>query len=353
MANYWEQLRQTHQVTYNELAALLDCNSAQVRAYLSGYIMPKDRVIHILCDRFNLDFDIGSAAFKSIFIQWGLDHKDKYVQHGNSYIPRNCKFNQDTKCMEFELSGTNQLEKPTAPADTWWEKLRKTFGITYADLSNLLNIEYSALVSYFYGDAIPDSDTIAKLCNYFSISIDEGTRAFKQDYHPFGKSTYEFIPRKRSVGANCKTNNFWRKQRVVNQISMETIRNTFDLPKHRANGIFSGQYMPSDEIISYLCSICSVDFDQGKAEFKKMYDAWHRLHDTPSQALPTYDKHKRVKNTTATIDLTEYLKLLYGVIPYDLFLQIKDTQYKDASELLSEIYGRIPYKLFQELRELT
>ena len=86
--NFWNMVLYNNNCTQLQITDLLGAKKSTVSAYFSGFLMPKDDVIHTLCDYFDVDFDTGRNEFRKAYETWGKVHSDKYVKSGDTYTCR-------------------------------------------------------------------------------------------------------------------------------------------------------------------------------------------------------------------------------------------------------------------------
>lgn len=73
-----------------------------------------------------------------------------------------------------------QVGKPRASILTFWTKKRMENNLTLEDLSELTGINYSTLSKELTGEQMPPLVHISKLCELFSVDLDEGAMQAKK-----------------------------------------------------------------------------------------------------------------------------------------------------------------------------
>lgn len=92
------------------------------------------------------------------------------------------------------------------------------------------------------------------------------------------KGVYDRTKCAKKVALTYK-DNFWSKKRVENNMTANDIAELLGIKVKTASAYFTGQSMPSDDLIKDLCDYFEVDFISGKREFDiahKKYDALHK-----------------------------------------------------------------------------
>lgn len=74
-----------------------------------------------------------------------------------------------------------------------------------------------------------------------------------------------------------KRDNFWSKLRVQRNITIDELSEKSGCSHSQVSRWFSGETMPDDVEISWLCGIFEVDPKAGKAEFEKMHKEYKKL----------------------------------------------------------------------------
>ena len=175
--NFWINKKLAEGCTNVDLGALLGKDDSTISAYFIGKSMPKDDVIQILCEYFNVDFNLGKAKFQEAFDQWTEDHKDTYVAKGDSHQ----RIAFDWK--KYRKSKSKKSERHLgyrAKVDNFWRALRIKQGLSYEEISANTNISSLMCKQYFSGQCLPSTDRAYAICDYMGVDHDVGVAKFAE-----------------------------------------------------------------------------------------------------------------------------------------------------------------------------
>lgn len=173
------------------------------------------------------------------------------------------------------------------------------------------------------------------------------------------------------------TDNYLTKKRKESGYTIKELAEILGCAYSTTSSYFTGFVNPPDDVVSVLCQYLGMDYNECRKEFNKAFIAWGKAH---------ADKYEKVGTTSYQIrhdpadisevdlsafnvgvddededagetviediyDISEYLKVLYGKIPYDLFASINGMGIT-AEDILRHLYGKIDYTLYKELVNL-
>lgn len=178
-----------------------------------------------------------------------------------------------------------------------------------------------------------------------------------------------------------KKDTFWNRERVAKNISYKELTEILGGSIAGWGGRFSGQLMPNPLEIKHLCELFDVDIEKGTAEFEKAHALWkaerHKKpvaitgtmermsHKKKSEEVDTFKKEEEVAEIIApTFDIfigktkeapvddnLDIIKLLYGKLPYELFMSVRSILKHQDGDVLELVYGRVSYKEFKQIQE--
>ena len=64
--------------------------------------------------------------------------------------------------------------------NNFWNNLRKSRGVTFKYISDILGVPPETVRLYFIGSRMPDAEQIKTLCEGFDVDIEKGTAEFKK-----------------------------------------------------------------------------------------------------------------------------------------------------------------------------
>lgn len=85
--NFWNRLRVERNIRYIDLHELFPSfkSHTSIGLWFSGQLMPKDEHISVLCDFFDVDFEIGKEEFRKAHENWeSTHHQNKRITTGES-----------------------------------------------------------------------------------------------------------------------------------------------------------------------------------------------------------------------------------------------------------------------------
>lgn len=251
--------------------------------------------------------------------------------------------------------------------DTPLNKLRIKNNLTVREIADQMGVSIGTVSILFNKTKIPTRANLMKL-----------SKVFNMDYYDLCKylGITPDMEVKTSTAASRKYT-FWNTIRNESGLTIVEVAEGIGKPKSRVvvGKYFTGEVMPNDETITALCNLFDVEFERGKEEFSKAYDAWHnRLPSTPETPIaeevpvPEIQEEEPEDTLTAPIgnlqiqptpevaDVPEQDigKLVYGKVDYDEFNMIKDCIDRgDNTEIILEtIYGKVNCKAYNTVYDL-
>jgi len=153
--NFWNQLRKERGITFKQIGDILGRSSTMIRYYFMGKQMPPQEHINMMCEGFNVDVEQGTAEFKKMHKEWKETHDKSTTK------PKTVTF--------------------------WGQKLKEA-KISYKELSEIISVPYSTLKAYFSGFALPNSNTLANICNLLDVDLTTGESEFLKLHTAWGES---------------------------------------------------------------------------------------------------------------------------------------------------------------------
>lgn len=154
--------------------------------------------------------------------------------------------------------------------------------------------------------------------------------------------------------------NFWNALRVDKNIRYKDLAELFDNGVSTWGKYFSGQIMPSDDVIEKLCDLFDVPFEKGKEEFEIAHAEWVSSDHKGKREMITgesvpYERTQGEMPARITVGeasrepkkedkKTDIISLIYGKIPYDVFAQFCSEVTSMTGDPLRLIYGKVPYE---------
>ena len=152
--------------------------------------------------------------------------------------------------------------------------------------------------------------------------------------------------------AFARKSNFWSEQRVKHELKIGEVASMLGLGEKIMGMYFSGQSMPSDDVVKQICDMFDVPFEKGQLEFQHAHNTWKAEH----SATLTYSSKKKKKIKPANINTIEdVLKVLYGELSCADFIAIYDFIKMDnvtGIDPLEILYGKVDFETYQKIIEL-
>lgn len=155
---------------------------------------------------------------------------------------------------------------------------------------------------------------------------------------------------------------YWNRLRVERNIMHKELAEYFGVSVSTVGGWFSGQLMPNDLMIKRACELFDVEFATGKEEFRKAHALWKCERQRSGIKIQSGKKDK-TSGVKITVDMTapqfeepsvdnlDIIKLLYGKLPYDLFMSVRSILKHQDGDVLELVYGKVSYKEFKQIQE--
>ena len=155
--------------------------------------------------------------------------------------------------------------------------------------------------------------------------------------------------------ARAYKENFWSKQRVEQNLTIEQVADLLGIDDARVSMWFSGQYMPQDNYVKELCNLFDVDFNEGQLAFQQAHQVWKAEHDRELK-YSAKGKVKKNPRTKQISNIADVILVLYGEIPCDVFLTIYNavTSGKpNECDIEKLLYGKIEdYDLYRKVVDI-
>lgn len=161
--------------------------------------------------------------------------------------------------------------------------------------------------------------------------------------------------------------NFWNKLRVERNIRYKDLVDLYGGSNGMWGMYFSGQQLPPMDRIKQMCSLFDVDINEGAEEFRKAHAVWAAgdkkkvlvtgaSEKTDRSARIVVGKKEPVAVSSDTPIVRDYstkdvFKLVYGKIPYELFLVFWELVESAKGDPLECLYGRVSYREFSQISE--
>lgn len=167
-----------------------------------------------------------------------------------------------------------------------------------------------------------------------------------------------------AVTAMAKVN-FWNKVRVERNIRYKDLVELFGGSNGMWGMYFSGQQLPPINRIKQVCDFFDVDLNEGAEEFRKAHAMWRAESKNKvmvtgkadpverSARVTSGERESTVQEKPATVDFStrDVFKLIYGKIPYDLFLTFWEMVDSGSGDPLECLYGRVSYREFSQIAD--
>ena len=95
------------------------------------------------------------------------------------------------------------------------------------------------------------------------------------------------------MGKKCKSDNFWTRKIAECGYTFKDLSPYLKVHMTTVRYYFVGKILPADDKIKDLCEFFGVDFDEGKAEFVKIFDAWGDTHPEYVKKISYYERRNR------------------------------------------------------------
>lgn len=154
-----------------------------------------------------------------------------------------------------------------------------------------------------------------------------------------------------------KIDNFWNRLRVEKNVRYKELAELFGVCESTMGAYFSGQTMPKDTVIRELCDLFNVDFAKGKEEFKRANEAWSSSNHKCTKKLTVGNaesiKGKQAIEVVGTVERNvDVFSIIYGKIPYALFMKFLDIVATKQGDPLKLIYGSVTYSEFKQIADI-
>lgn len=363
---WWNAKRINNRIKYTELVELLGLKQSQMgqlSQYFIGKTMPGEDMIRKIADLFDVSYDEAHSHF---FNDWGGNKSKNQVK---TFSAPDDIFESPDKDPEIRKETFKMSKYPRTKYMTWWNKKRMEQNVTYQELSELLNLSGSKahnISKYFIGDHLAPDEIIQKICDIFDVPFEEGKKHFLEDLRNRKGQDDRYTAR-----GHYKT--WWNEKRVKANVSYKNIIERMDTKHSQAHIVncFIGKSMPSDYLITKICDIFDVPFDEGKSHFFNDWDGHNsknrlveqiRPEENPEIKFdifvgntPTEEGEKEVDDAMdnynmGMFDRESILKKVYGNVDFDTYLIIDEALLVGSSnDILKNIYGKIPFDAYQEV----
>ena len=167
-------------------------------------------------------------------------------------------------------------------------------------------------------------------------------------------------------------NTFWNRQRVAKHIKLSELANLLGCGVSTLGSYFSGQHVPSEDIINQLCILLDVDPLEGTREFIKANKDWDTHRGRKAQVVlkssaseetttpPCKSDEDLPKASEPCTKVSEprmsvpesVLRILYDILPYESFEAILDGAESEI-DLLEYVYNKVGFEEYIKIRKIV
>lgn len=160
--------------------------------------------------------------------------------------------------------------------------------------------------------------------------------------------------------ASLGKDNFWNRKRVENNVRYKDLVELYGGAQSKWGMYFSGQNMPNVMVVSKLCDLFGVEFNEGLEEFKKIHENWRatngvRVYKTGTREKWSKRKMNDKQDTSVDIEpeckvipKEDILKAVYKKVDYELFVKLQEWE----GDILEALYNKVDYKTYEYIRTL-
>ena len=230
-------------------------------------------------------------------------------------------------------------------------ELRIKLGLTTYEIGRRMGVTPQAVNNWVLGKSIPNGENLRKLAETLNVTTEWIIRAV-------GGVDDATTPRVRKRNWN----NFWSNQRSSAGFTVKDIKELCDIQKDSTTvaKYFTGEIMPSDDIIRKLCEGFKVPYAQGKEEFISAHKLWREIKTKKSETIVTTEVVSQpapiaAPETTPEESTAEhYAEMIYGEVTCDEFINIWNTIQENfqPTAFLKMIYGNVGYDTYTKIEKM-
>lgn len=242
---------------------------------------------------------------------------------------------------------------PRAFKDTELNRVRIKKNIKLKEIANAIHFSRGIVGMYFTGQRLPTTETCEAICNFLNIDPVLGMSEFMRANNAWNaehsrklkfkgnRSTQEEHSEMGNTGKpRFSKRTFWTEKRTSSGFTLQDLSDLTKIEYSTLSKYFTGQTMPTDEIIKQLCDLFGVDFKEGKHEFRKAYTEWHRKNSLSKREVePTNAVNYSLVEKVADI--------VYGKVSFEDFRALMTGSAID----ISHFYGKVDFETFNTIMQ--
>ena len=237
---------------------------------------------------------------------------------------------------------------------------RLKLGLTTHEIGRRMGVTPQAVNTWVLGKSIPRGANLRKFAEILEVTPEWILEAGKADDAATNTTA---TTRKSKPGVGKRTwRNFWSEQRISAGFTVQDIKELCDIQKDSTTvaKYFTGEIMPSDDIIRKLCEGFKVPYAQGREEFIKANKLWHENKTKKVETITTSDVAPKTvpvpapETTSGESTAYQCAELIYGEVSCDDFIRIWDSIQEDfqPTAFLKMIYGNAGYDTYTKSEKL-
>ena len=251
----------------------------------------------------------------------------------------------------------------------YWEDKRLNKGLSFKQISKLLNMTDAGVRNYFTGRTSPTPDKMKILCDALDADYDEGRNAFLQAYYQYRvdhrqklytpqlivPDKYKTRPKPPpNITPRAYKDTFWNRLRIARNLRIVDIQRQM-YPKQGNTGRIklynwlNGRNVPPEARAREICDFFGVDYAKGMEEFKIAHSEWLSAR---NHRIFQYSTTENIKQKTWILDTEEsILHNIYSKISYEEYKifesNLKQRLYKEAFQTL---YGKLNFDDYYQIQ---
>ena len=230
-------------------------------------------------------------------------------------------------------------------------ELRIKLGLTTYEIGRRMGVTPQAVNNWVLGKSIPNGENLRNLAEIFNVTTEWILLAV-------GRADDATTPRVRKR----TWRNFWSDQRISAGFTIQNIKELCDIQKDSTTvaKYFTGEIMPSEDIIRKLCEGFKVPYAQGKEEFISAHKLWHETRTKKSETtvtaavVPQSAPIAAPETTPEESTAEHYAEMIYGEVSCDTFISIWNSiqQNFQPTAFLKMIYGNVGYDTYHKIEKM-
>lgn len=232
------------------------------------------------------------------------------------------------------------------PKQTFWRKLIDSCHMTNKEIAKAIGVKTpNNISSYLSGALLPSEKLMKRFCDFYGVSYEIGIEEFKNANKEWLKehNLPEKVPGKRG---RRSSNTYWNGIKEKSDLPLRTVAKLCDTTINTVHNNFTGVTMPRDNLIKNYCELFKVDFDEGKQEFIKAYEAKH-----PGNLVDITTYKYTIRREIPEVNLDSILPLVYGEIACEDYNKLLGMQ--DYIEVMKFLYNKVDSELYANIVRLT